>query len=363
MSSSDDRLIDEIYEAAIVPDFWPSVLERVAACSQSRAGGLILVDPTARPRGVATDVYRPIYAQFDHVADARYRNLRAERAAARRHAGFLRDIDLCTEEELRDDPIYRNLLRPHGLGWTVGTLIVVPTDDVMIFDFARGTEEGPHDAETVVTLDLYRPHLARAALLASRLGLERAHNMTEAMTILGLPAAVLAPRGRPVATNAAFEALRRRVEPVLWGKRYGDPLFRGEDPDGPAEAVLRSIPVPPTGDEPGLVLHVMPIRRAARDVFSGASSIVIATPVAAHTPPSTELIGALFDLTPAEARAARALADGADIADCARRFGLSAGTVRTQVKSAMAKTGTHRQVDFVRLMLGAAGLPRVEREG
>ena len=37
-----------------------------------------------------------------------------------RHAGFLTEYDLYTDEELGADPIYRELLWPAGLGWVRG---------------------------------------------------------------------------------------------------------------------------------------------------------------------------------------------------------------------------------------------------
>ena len=39
-------------------------------------------------------------------------------------------------------------------------------------------------------IDQYRPHVARASLMASRLGLRAASGMTDAMQLLGLPAQV-----------------------------------------------------------------------------------------------------------------------------------------------------------------------------
>ena len=76
-----------------------------------------------------------------------------------------------------------------------------------IFSFEKPHADGPVAAEAVGFLDSLRPHLARAALLASRLGLERARAMTEALQKVGLPAAVLKSRGKVHATNALFEAL------------------------------------------------------------------------------------------------------------------------------------------------------------
>jgi DNA-binding CsgD family transcriptional regulator len=58
----------------------------------------------------------------------------------------------------------------------------------------------------------------------------------------------------------------------------------------------------------------------------------------------------LFDLSPAEARIVRALAAGATVQGFADEMGLSEGTIRLQLKRALAKTGCSRQSDLVRLV-------------
>jgi len=68
------------------------------------------------------------------------------------------------------------------------------------------------------------------------------------------------------------------------------------------------------------------------------------------------VVAASFDLTPAEARVAVALARGASVADIAARHAVSTHTVRSQVKSVLFKTGTGRQAELVSLL---AALPRL----
>ncbi|NJL08424.1 MAG: helix-turn-helix transcriptional regulator, partial [Methylacidiphilales bacterium] len=63
------------------------------------------------------------------------------------------------------------------------------------------------------------------------------------------------------------------------------------------------------------------------------------------------------DLTPAEARVARALIEGQSVTDFARTVGLSPETTRTQLKSVFAKTGTRRQIELVALLAGKGLLP------
>lgn len=62
----------------------------------------------------------------------------------------------------------------------------------------------------------------------------------------------------------------------------------------------------------------------------------------------------LFDLSPAEARLAQLLADGLSIEEAALQLGVARNTVRSQLQSVFAKTGTNRQGDLVRLLLSSA---------
>jgi len=62
-----------------------------------------------------------------------------------------------------------------------------------------------------------------------------------------------------------------------------------------------------------------------------------------------ERLIARYRLTATEARVAAWLADGGDIAAYAETHGVSAGTVRIQLKSVYAKTGVSRQAALVKL--------------
>lgn len=60
----------------------------------------------------------------------------------------------------------------------------------------------------------------------------------------------------------------------------------------------------------------------------------------------------LFGLSAAEARLARALCQGNSLEEYANDQGLKLPTVRTQLRSVFAKTGTERQAALVRLIAG-----------
>ena len=79
--------------------------------------------------------------------------------------------------------------------------------DTVIFTFDRRFDDGPHDVAMRDAANSMRPHLARAGLLAARLGLERAQTMVATLAAIGLPAAVLTASGRVLAANQLMQDL------------------------------------------------------------------------------------------------------------------------------------------------------------
>lgn len=358
----DSALLDLIYEAAAVPESWPLVLERMGALVDSRDMALLAMDIDRRVAYTASDSYRPLVKRFAETAE-RYDNPRPRRALSRGHAGFVTDLELFERSELDRDDIYNDFLFPNGLRFTAGTVIPVPTSDILVFDIARSNAAGPFERTEMERLDVYRPHLARAALLAHRLGLRAATGATEALQLVGLPGAALTGTGRIVIANPLFEQLEPRVaagamDHVQVASRPANEALKqalgiaAADPHFAA----RSIPIPAEEGEPALIAHLLPIRRAAHDIFASAQVLLVLTAVVAPEAPLTEMLHGLFDLTPAEARVARALAAGQSIEEISLRSATSRETVRTQLKGVMAKTATTRQSELVRLLAGASPL-------
>jgi DNA-binding CsgD family transcriptional regulator len=209
-------------------------------------------------------------------------------------------------------------------------------------------------------LDPLRPHLARAALLSARLGLDRARAAATSLGLLGLPAAVLRRGGQVMAANAQLERLmpdvmQDRRDRVALTSETADALLAralAAFEHGLITPDVRSIPVTAQRDHPPMIVHLVPIRGAAHDVFTQAIAILIVTPVVQAEVPTPELLQGLFDLTPAEARVARGIGEGRTVETIAAAFGTSRETVRNQLKAVMAKTGLRRQVELAGLLAG-----------
>ena len=205
------------------------------------------------------------------------RNTRAFRLAPRRYPGFVTDLDLFTPEEMDRDPFYTECLRCNGGGWGTGTLIPVPTGDTLIFSIERAFALGPVPRDAVTRLDRLRPHLARAALISNRLHLERIRGMVEALERVGLPAAVLRGDGRVLALNVPLQSLNEqfvigaRDRLALTNAAANDLFVQALETLGTGHgATVRSFPVPADDQNCASIAHLLPIKGAGNDVFTGA---------------------------------------------------------------------------------------------
>jgi DNA-binding CsgD family transcriptional regulator len=198
---------------------------------------------------------------------------------------------------------------------------------------------------------------AVAVLPAARL--QQARTLVETLGLIGLPSAVLGPAAEVLAVNKLFGSMRPGLVRELRGsselsncaaaRLIGEAIAQL---NARIEAgVLRAIPLRAQGGKPPAILYVMALRGIADGPLSGAA-ILVSTPVLPRPAPNSEILRGLFDLSPAEARVARGIAARETVEGIADRCGVSRETVRSQLKTVLAKTGTKRQVDLAVLLAG-----------
>ncbi|MCG2633209.1 helix-turn-helix transcriptional regulator [Bradyrhizobium sp. WYCCWR 13023] len=357
-------LVGLIYEAAAIPERWPSLLATVSQTVDGVGGLLRTASSPQSFRWTSSPNLHDDFVEFIRDGWAAI-NPRPARIAAANHAGFIRDSDHFTAEELNSDPVY-GFLRGKGLGYAAGTILSVPSGDAITFSFEKSHREGPVTMKAIGLLDSLRPHLARAALLASRLGMEHARAMTTALKDVGLPAAAVKAGGKLYAANELFEALMPNMMNDMPSRLvFSDPtvdllFIAGLDAINRCIIGTKrvcSFPIAATEGRVPMIVHLLPVAGNAQDIFSAASKLIIITAVDRGTVPHAEVIRGLFDLTPAEARVARQIALGDTVEQVAREAGLSHITIRNQLKSVLNKTGIGRQSDLVALLSGST-LPK-----
>jgi len=357
----DLELIDRVYECAFVPELWPAALHGLAGVAAARGGLLFAINTEVGIlRSIASEGLREELAKY--ISDGWLpRDRRRERVIDSCHAGFLTELDVYSSEEMDADPVYRDFLIPAGLGWAAGTSILLPTGDALFVTVERDYARGPLETATIHRLDLLRPHLARSAMMSARLQMERARIVSATLAQIGLPALVFDERGRVIATNELMETLDNHVIWRSLGRvtikdSRADALFQQAiaSIDSRIASSVQSFAVRSTDAITAIVAHVVPIRGIARDIFVRCAGVLVLTPVNLPLAPSIELVQSLFDLSPAEARVARALTIGQSVEEIASAGAVSRNTVRTQVRAVLEKTGCHRQSDVIALLKGIA---------
>lgn len=351
-------IIDSIYEASMAAERWPLVFEEIAQAVGCDKAGMYALSFLQREVIAWAGNERGHDAMHAFLAGGwASRSSQAARMFALSEPRFVSDLDVFTREELETDPYYQGFLKPVGAFWGAGTFVDGPTDNKIVVTIHRPYEMGPLKPESVAFLTGLRPHIARSTFLASQFRLERLRSAVEAMGLVGLPAAALAASGRLLLANAQFEAdmpaiFADRRDRLHMSERNADRLLgetiREGHPTRGASFALKTI----DGNARNII-HLLPMRGAARDLFTGTEWLLIAPPVGqiAANEPAPGVLEALFDLTPAEARLARRIQGGSTLAEIAADTALSVETLRTQLKGIFRKTGVAKQIELVRLLM------------
>lgn len=348
-------IVDRIYEAAFAAELWPDALEATSAVSRSASGAIFMISDHSPLRAIGEARAEPLIDAF--MADWKFSES-VQRMCSTQPASFVRVDDFMTGDEIERDPIYA-WARDFGVGSPVCTSIPMPSGELVLFVFQRWLKDGKYDQAAIDLLNGLRPHLARAGLVAGRLGLERARTAVSILSEIELPAAVMSGSGRVLTVNRLLEDMKDVFIPQAGGGMVladlsANALFQQAIMHNADHRVVRSIPVPAVEGRPALIVHLLPLRRAAHDIFSGADILVAATAVSVSaTVPSPDILSGLFDLTPAEARLAVVLATGRSVQEAALEIGIAVKSARTYLERIFRKTGTSRQSQLVALLTSA----------
>lgn len=353
-----ESLIDHIYESALIPEKWSDALDGMNQVSNSSSNSLFVFSDRFSPRGISTDMTSDLLEPF--LQSEAWRLSPSVRwTLDTRPSAFSSVDDVLSHEEAVADEVWAPLAA-RGFGQRLATVIPLSTGDQVTFVLARMRDHGLYRSEEVAALDSLRPHLHRAMIISARLGLERAQAMTETLARLGLAAAVIDPAGRVIGSNALLEDLHAVLLPTARGRlamrdRSRNNLLRkGLDQirarSTPAAGLSIPVPAAIDGSHPPLLLHLLPVRGAAQDIFAGGQALLVVSLLKRKAAPLPALLNGLFDLSPAEARLMAELASGMTPRDVTAARGVSMATVRAQVRAILAKTGMSRIADLSQLL-------------
>lgn len=347
------EFIDRIYEAPFAPEMWPGVLNDLAAMTESK-GGLLL---STRERALNWTASDSVYGAFDEYLQGGWFRRCGRRVCLleKAHSQFLTELDYWSEDELRNNDIYREFFYPRDLGWSAGTGLVMPTGDHIVLSVERNLERGPIEERYLDMLNTLRPHLARAAMLAARMGLQTAATARDAFSKLMIPVVLLDLNGTGVECSEEAETL---AGVIVWGANGRIVLKDGDANDLFQKALasldkgsaVQSFAIKNDDGRPTHVAHIVPVSGSAHDIFAKGYALLVFNPIDGKARAPLDLLRSLFDLTAAEAHVARELGAGTPVETIAADGGVSINTVRTQIRKIMEKTGCKRMPEVAALI-------------
>lgn len=280
--------------------------------------------------------------------------------------------DMVSRSELLETRLYREWMRPQGLVDVVNAVVERSTAGVVVFAVFRSERDGVADNDVRYRMQMIVPHIRRAVLIGQMFDLKAAEIAAYADTLDGLNVGMclVDAEGRIVHVNTAGHAIIT-VSDVLHS--VGGRLAARDDrvqqtlreifsTAGRQDAApgTMEIALPLIGkDNERYVAHVLPLTSGARHRAGGTSAAAAALFIrraALEIPPTFEVIGKTFKLTPTELRVLSAIVEVGGVPEVAAALGVAATTIKTHLGRLFEKTGATRQADLVKLVAGYATL-------
>ena len=379
LSESDfSNLIGLLYQGALEPQPWQSALPALREALDAQVVSLVLRPPSADDEGVILNCVRQ-----DESVDNSHVTLADPNdweVSAYREQFFSLDPfvslpldkvialeDILPDKDLVTSDYYLHYLKPINLFRILGVDTSEPGGMLARLRFSRRASEPRFKATERQLLTLLTPHLSRAIEIYAKLNRMTSERdlYAGAVNQLSVASIILDEQGRMLTTNAVGRALLDQGEGL--SLRDGHLHIEGRNINKELQEALTSIireqlhgetsmvralrvPRPGGRSDLGLVVRPVPASQWSEGQVSPSAAVFISDPDLQEST-SQPILGALFELTPAEANLATLLARGLSLAQVSVAQNVSQHTARAQLKSIFAKTGVSRQAELVRLVL------------
>lgn len=373
-----DRLIGLVYAGALETQPWQSALPTLREAFDAQVVSLVLRPPSDGDQGVILNCVRPEEnPAADNVSLADPNDWEV---TAYREQFFSLDpfvnlpldkvialADLLPDEALVESDYYQHYLQPIGLFRILGVDTAEPGGMLARLRISRRRSEPRFSARDRALLALITPHLRCAIQIYAKLNRMTAERDVYAGAVdqLSVATIILDEQGRVLNTNDLAATLLEQGDALQLRNQHlhieGRDINR-ELQDGLAAIIsaqqhgetsmVRALRVPRPGGRAdlGLVIRPVPAKQWSEGQSSPCAAIFISDPDLREST-SQQILGELFELTPAESNLAILLARGLSLAQSSQAQSISQHTARAQLKSIFSKTGVTRQAELVRLVL------------
>ncbi len=362
------ELLGAIYQGPLEPVPWKTALELLRTYLRANYVTLMLRPPSPDREGLMVNAagdapitrqaeYNKYYYALDPFID-----LPPGRV-------FVAD-ELTGQGKWRETEFYKQFLKPLDILYALGADIVTEDGIHCRFRASRPHRERPFSSRDKALCAAMLPHLKRAVVLHSQLNLIDSERRLYAGTIdrMLVGTVILDETGAVMKSNAVADEMLREGD----GLRLVGGVLRAENSTDNRELqrlIKRAMAGPGEGGSPAVAEAISITRKAGRSKLgvvvrsvpqadwpegnrNPAVALLIRDPDR-RTEASRETVRRLFDLTPAEAALALALADGLTLDEAADRLAIRKNTARAHLRSIFAKIGVSRQTTLVRMLLSS----------
>jgi DNA-binding CsgD family transcriptional regulator/PAS domain-containing protein len=357
--------IGEIYAAIEAPALWPEVLRRMADLVNADSTWLVAnyVDSNAsdiRAFSVADPAMLAEYSK--HYVSVNVWAERMDRLFQPGTVGYSHRA--ITDYELHKTEFYAGWLRPHKLGYCMGTIVEVPNQPPALLPSIRSPQRGPFDEREGRIYEALIPHIQRALRLHGELAILRTSNqgLERALDAFDRAAVGLSGNGDILFCNQTACQLfddadvlsvkeNRLIATVPAQDTRLQYLLRQCTKSGTGFSESGAVLIERRSGKPALRLTLMPFASNLLGHVPGLAVLVFMDDPARKPQSRATILRKLFRLSPVEARLSDLLAGGVELTAAAEQLQMSTQTARFHLKSIFRKTGLNRQVDLARLVL------------
>jgi DNA-binding CsgD family transcriptional regulator/PAS domain-containing protein len=280
---------------------------------------------------------------------------------------YASNLHLAEPERFGETRFYREWAEPQDVAYAAASVVMNEGEWLTQAFLQRSAAQGPFTLAELVQLDRLVPHWQRAVQMRQRLASLRSGQdlLAASLDAIAMPTLLFDEVGRIAHQNqAAIDLLA--TDPALW---RAEGRLMAASPSANRQLHLQvsnAVRAPREGEGGGgttlavveragrmpLTLMTLPLRSPSDHGPRSGALMFVFDPE--NTPVVTaELVRRLFDLSTVEAELAVALCAGQSPDEIASERGRALSTVRSQIRSLFAKTGTHRQADLIGLLLAS----------
>jgi len=362
-------LIGLTYEAALAPEKWRTFMERFAQALGARSAALREVDYDAGH----VALFETVGYDSAYVAAYGEHFVRLDFFAPTFVSipiGTVKTGDeIIPWEQQRNTEFSNDYLLAQNVRHLMGGILARDERRHLLFALQRERGRPDYDAEDKRLLRLLMPHMARSVQIHRRMAevTTQKHWSLSALDHLRVGVILLDEAGRPLHLNRAAKRLTSATNGFAAGRR-GLTLPSAKDTDRLRRLIADAAGLATRRNTAGggclhamgngggrLQFQVIPLpwglseRPLEQSLPRGCVAVFVSTSGGPRL--TTDRVAAMHGLTRAEARLASLLAVGIGPQQAAEALSVSVHTVRSQLKSVFAKTGTTRQAELVALLL------------